>query len=157
MPLLVWFCVENISLLFSAEKPQVPTTVRGVKRKLPGTLFVSPLAINKFWWSLGNLTANFAPDGFLRSNDIKVRRSDTIFYRELQNCEKSLVKSKSSKNNAEDFPCKKFVVLLFVKIIFYFLMDFFIPKKSTILKSTISKVIYLLLQAFTTAENLFKM
>ena len=37
-----------------------------------------------------------------------------------------------SKNNAEDFLCKKFVVLLFVKIIFYFLMDFFIPKKSTI-------------------------
>ena len=79
------------------------------------------------------------------------------FYRELQNCEKSLVKSKTVKNNAEDFPCKKFVVLLFVKIIFYFLMDFFIQKKSTILKSTISKVIYLLLQAFTTAENLFKM
>ena len=66
-------------------------------------------------------------------------------------------KQKSLKCNAEDFPCKKFVVLLFVKIIFYFLMDFFIPKKSTILKSTISKVIYLLLQAFTTAENLFKM
>ena len=39
---------------------------------------------------------------------------------------------KSLKCNAEDFPCKKFVVLLFVKIIFYFLMDFFIPKKSTI-------------------------
>ena len=106
---------------------------------------------------LRNLSANFAPEDFLRSNDIKVRRSNTIFYRELQNCEKSLVKSKSSKNNAEDFPCKKFVVLLFVKIIFYFLMDFFIPKESTILKSTISKVIYLLLQAFTTAENLFKM
>ena len=34
---------------------------------------------------------------------------------------------------------------------------FFIPKKSTILKSSISKVIYILLQAFTTAENLFKM
>ena len=89
------------------------------------------------WRRWGKLTANFAPDGFLRSNDIKVRRSNTIFYRELQNCAKSLVKSKSSKNNAEDFPCKKFVVLLFVKIIFYFLMDFFIPKKSTILKSTI--------------------
>lgn len=109
------------------------------------------------WWSRGNLTANFAPDGFLRSNDKKVCKSNLTFYRELQNCEKSLVKSKSSKNNAEDFPCKKFVVLLFVKIIFYFLMDFFIPKESTILKSTISKVIYLLLQAFTTAENLFKM
>ena len=42
MPLLVWFCVENISLLFSAEKPQVPATVRDIKRKLPGTLFVNP-------------------------------------------------------------------------------------------------------------------
>ena len=78
------------------------------------------------------MAANFAPEDFLRSNDIKVRRSNLTFYRELQNCEKNLVKSKSSKNNAEDFPCKKFVVLLFVKIIFYFLMDFFIPKKSTI-------------------------
>ena len=42
MPLLVWFSVADYSLLLSAEKPQVPATVRGIKRKLPGTLFVSP-------------------------------------------------------------------------------------------------------------------
>ena len=42
MPLLVWFSVENNSLLLSTEKPQVPATVRGIKRKLPGTLFISP-------------------------------------------------------------------------------------------------------------------
>ena len=78
------------------------------------------------------MSANLAPEDFLRSNDKKVRRSNAPFYRELQNCEKSLVKSKSSKNNAEDFPRRKFVILLFVKVIFYFLMDFFIPKKSTI-------------------------
>ena len=49
------------------------------------------------WWSRCNLSANFAPEDFLRSNDIKVRRSNTIFYRELQNCEKSLGKSKNVK------------------------------------------------------------
>ena len=43
MLLLVWFSVADYSLLLSAEKPQVPATVRGIKRKLPGTLFVSPL------------------------------------------------------------------------------------------------------------------
>ena len=42
MLLLVWFSVADYSLLLSAEKPQVPATVRGIKRKLPGTLFVSP-------------------------------------------------------------------------------------------------------------------
>ena len=42
MPLLVWFSVENSSLLPSAEKPQVPATVRGIKRKLAGSLFISP-------------------------------------------------------------------------------------------------------------------
>ena len=42
MPLPVWFYVANSSLLLSAEKPQVPATVRGIKRKLPGTLFTSP-------------------------------------------------------------------------------------------------------------------
>ena len=42
MPLLVWFSVENNSLLLAQQKPQVPATVRGIKRKLPGTLFVSP-------------------------------------------------------------------------------------------------------------------
>jgi len=42
MPLLVWCSVADSSLLLSAEKPQVPATVRGIKRKLPGTLFVSP-------------------------------------------------------------------------------------------------------------------
>ena len=42
MPLVVWFSVADYSLLLSAEKPQVPATVRGIKRKLPGTLFVSP-------------------------------------------------------------------------------------------------------------------
>ena len=43
------------------------------------------------------MAANFAPEDFLRSNDKKVRRSNTIFYRELQNCEKSLIKSKIVK------------------------------------------------------------
>ena len=43
------------------------------------------------------MSANFAPEDFLRSNDIKVRRSNTIFYRELQNCEKSIRKSKNVK------------------------------------------------------------
>ncbi len=47
MPLLVWFSIENISLLLALQKPQVPATVRGIKRKLPGTLFVSP------WQSVG--------------------------------------------------------------------------------------------------------
>ena len=42
MPLLVWFSVTNNSLLLSAEKPQVPATVRGIKRKLPWTLFTGP-------------------------------------------------------------------------------------------------------------------
>jgi len=42
MPLLVWFSIENDSLLIAPQKPQVPATVRGIKRKLPGTLFVSP-------------------------------------------------------------------------------------------------------------------
>ena len=42
MPLLVWFSIADYSLLLSVEKPQVPATVRGIKRKLPGTLFVSP-------------------------------------------------------------------------------------------------------------------
>ena len=41
MPLLVWFSVADYSLLLSAEKPQVPATVRGIKRKLSWTLFVS--------------------------------------------------------------------------------------------------------------------
>ena len=42
MPLLVWFSVENNSLLLSAEKPQVPATVSTIKRKLPGALQSSP-------------------------------------------------------------------------------------------------------------------
>ena len=42
IPLLVWFSVADYSLLLSEEKPQVPATVRSIKRKLPGTLFVSP-------------------------------------------------------------------------------------------------------------------
>ena len=33
MPLLVWFCVANSSLLLSTEKPQVPATVSGIKIK----------------------------------------------------------------------------------------------------------------------------
>ena len=66
------------------------------------------------WWRLRNLSANFAPDGFLRSNDKKVCKSNLTFYRELQNCEKNLVKSKSSKNSAKDFPSKKFVNLQLV-------------------------------------------
>ena len=77
------------------------------------------------------MSANFAPEDFLRSNDKKVRRSNTIFYRELQNCEKSLIKSKIIKNNAQDFPCRKVVVLSFTKIIVYFLKAFFNPQKST--------------------------
>ena len=79
MPLLVWFSIENDSLLIAPQKPQVPATVRSIKRKLPGDLQSSP------WQSISS--------------------------------------------------CGGW----------------------TILKSTISKVIYLLLQAFTTAENLFKM
>ena len=35
MLLPVWFSVADYSLLLSAEKPQVPATVRGIKRKLP--------------------------------------------------------------------------------------------------------------------------
>ena len=42
MPLLVWFSIENDSLLIAPQKPQVPATVSTIKRKLPGTLFVSP-------------------------------------------------------------------------------------------------------------------
>ena len=52
MPLLVWFSIENNSLLLALQKPQVPATVRGIKRKLSGALFCKPLAINKFWWGL---------------------------------------------------------------------------------------------------------
>ena len=37
------------------------------------------------------MAANFSPEDFLRSNDKKVRRSNALFYRELQNCEKSSV------------------------------------------------------------------
>jgi hypothetical protein len=43
MLLLVWFSIENSSLLLSVEKPQVPATVRGIKRKLPGALFLQVL------------------------------------------------------------------------------------------------------------------
>ena len=49
------------------------------------------LAIRSFskeWWRLRNLAANFSPEDFLRSNYKKVRRSNTLFDRELQNCEK---------------------------------------------------------------------
>ena len=77
------------------------------------------------------MAANFSPEDFLRSNDKKVRRSNTIFYREFQNCEKSPVKSKIVKNNAKDFPCRKFAILSFTKIIVYFLKAFFNPQKST--------------------------
>jgi len=41
MLLPVWFSVADYSLLLSAEKPQVPATVRGIKRKLPETLSIS--------------------------------------------------------------------------------------------------------------------
>ncbi len=40
------------------------------------------------------------------------------FYRELQNCEKSLRKSKIVKNNAEAFLRQKFVVLCTVLLAF---------------------------------------
>ena len=52
MLLLVWFSIADYSLLLSVEKPQVPATVRGIKRKLPGALFCKALAINKFWLML---------------------------------------------------------------------------------------------------------
>ena len=32
------------------------------------------------WWMWCNLAANFAPDGFLRSNDKKVCKSNLTFY-----------------------------------------------------------------------------
>jgi hypothetical protein len=49
------------------------------------------------WWRWYNLAANFALEDFLRSNDKKLRKSNMPFYRELQNCEKSLIKSKIVK------------------------------------------------------------
>ena len=59
MPLPVWFSVAGYSLLLSVEKPQVPATVRGIKRKLPGTLFVSNWQSKKFWWSRWERAAIF--------------------------------------------------------------------------------------------------
>ena len=49
------------------------------------------------WWRRRNFSATFSLCDFLRSKNKKVRRSNTIFYRELQNCEKSLVKAKIVK------------------------------------------------------------
>ena len=49
MLLLVWLSVENSSLLLSAEKPQVPATVRG-KKKIASDFVCKSLTIIKFWW-----------------------------------------------------------------------------------------------------------
>ena len=65
MLLLVWFSVADYSLLLSAEKPQVPATVRGIKRKLPGTLFVNP------WQSISSGGGGGSARYF--SNELKIR------------------------------------------------------------------------------------
>jgi hypothetical protein len=59
----------------------VPATVSTIKRKLPGTLLTSPWQLESSGGGWRNLTANFAPDGFLRSNDKKVCKSNLTFYR----------------------------------------------------------------------------
>ena len=60
---------------------------------------------------LYQLCGKFSHWNFLRSNDKKVRWRNAWFDRELQNCEKSLIKSKFIKNNAENFPWWKFIYL----------------------------------------------
>ena len=45
--------VENNSLLLALQKPQVPATVGGIKRKIARGFICKSLAINKFLWSRG--------------------------------------------------------------------------------------------------------
>ena len=53
------------------------------------------------------MAANFSPEDFLRSNDKKVRRSNTLFDRELQNCEKCLWKSKKYRKQRTELSLQK--------------------------------------------------
>ena len=55
MPLPVWFSVTNNSLLLALQKPQVPATVRGVKRKLP-ELYLQVLFLSI--WRKSNISSS---------------------------------------------------------------------------------------------------
>ena len=106
MPLLVWFSVANSSLLLSAEKPQVPATVRGIKRKLPGTLFANS------WQSIssggGNATLRqtFLTAIFYAQTIEKFVVAIPDMIESCRIAKKVLWKPKSLKCNAEDLPCQ---------------------------------------------------
>ena len=110
MPLPVWFSVENSSLLLSAEKPQVPATVRGIKRKSPGTLFISDWQSANSGGGNATLRQTFLTAIFYAQTIEKFVVAIPDMIESHRSTKKVSGNQKTSKNNVEDLPCQKFVI-----------------------------------------------